>query len=184
MRWSARFVSRRCALRSIANLTRTLTTTFCRGFAHLLRIILATIQPSTIGTGVISSRTFAVTNIHHSSFSRGGSTCRKKSTGEGHSDGQKQGFHLLFGGIFSEDRGEWLHCPNIRSALFADSHFPTQKFLNIVPSTSSVVTSPPVISARWWMHSRRSCATKSPEMPDCKPRRTRRTSSRAAVSAA
>ncbi len=49
---------------------------------------------------------------------------------------------------FQKIGGEWLHCPNIRSALFADSHFPTQKFLNIVPSTSSVVTSPPVISAK------------------------------------
>ena len=64
------------------------------------------------------------------------------------------------------------------------SHFPTQKFLKIVPSTSSVVTSPPVISAKWWRHSRKSCATKSPESPDCKPCRTRRTSSSAAESAA
>ena len=63
-------------------------------------------------------------------------------------------------------------------------HFPTQKFLKIVPSTSSVVTSPPVISARWWRHSRKSCATKSPESPDCNPCRTRRTSSSAAESAA
>ena len=47
-------------------------------------------------------------------------------------------------------------------------YLPMQKRLKIVPRIWSVVISP-VIEDRWWIVSRMSCATKSPEMPERKP---------------
>ena len=48
------------------------------------------------------------------------------------------------------------------------SYFPMQKFANIFPSTSSLVTSP-TISLRLWMAARRCSLTRSPLRPRSRP---------------
>ena len=45
-------------------------------------------------------------------------------------------------------------------------YFPMQKFLKMLPKTSSVVISSPVISAKQRNASRMSCDTNSPESPE------------------
>lgn len=66
--------------------------------------------------------------------------------------------------------------------LLIGNHFPMQKFLKILPSTSSVVTSP-AISLRWKIHSRKSWLIKSPERPLSRPSMTRSIAVRAARNA-
>ena len=53
----------------------------------------------------------------------------------------------------------------------------------MLPRTSSVVISPPVISARWKRAWRMSCATKSAGILACRPSMTRSIESRAWVRA-
>ena len=144
-----------CASNSIANFARTQTTTFGIRCTHFFGGVLTTIQPTTVCARMISPCVLAVADIYLSPIGCSRCTCRKKRKREGHSNDPKCRFHIKY--LKSNDACSVYH------------HFPTQKFLKMVPSTSSVVTSPPVISAKWWRHSRKSCATKSPESPVCKP---------------
>lgn len=160
---------------SITDATSTQPTAFRLRQAHTIRIIFATIQSSAIIIGVISLGLLTIADINTPFAIRCRDTFRQtKRDTRMRRQAQKERFSLRVDEGIEKQTVERLPV----------GHFPTQKFLKIVPSTSSVVTSPPVISARWWRHSRKSCATKSPESPDCNPCRTRRTSSSAAESAA
>lgn len=68
-----------------------------------------------------------------------------------------------------------IYCNIVDNQLLTNtkSYFPMQKFLNIFPSTSSFVISPPTISAKWNRHSRKSWLTKSPDKPIAMPSCTR-----------